>query len=422
MQKGSVRFSVQNLNLIINFITLNPKLMKETEIRKVLLASINNLYNSQDQIDLDKFSSIVLECLMLLDRERYLKSMEGEKDRSNGAYIRSFRSLSKHNMQISIPRSRNGQFKPILLELLTRQRDQVNQLAMLLYRKGLSTRDVSEIMESFFGESMSRDTVNNLAAGFNKIRMVWEKNTLDAYYKVIYCDALYISLKRGNSYSKEALYVVYGVKDDNTRELLLLEINPTESSTIWGEFLSKLIKRGVEQVDLIVADGLPYFADVAKKYFREADVQRCVVHLQRGLLNKVRARDKATFAYDLKQVFNNFTETTTREHAMTKMKSFVATWQASYGKILQKLLDEMYIADYLTYIEYPVAVRRMIYTTNSIENLNRQIRKVTKTKVSFDQEDNLLDLVFMLIKDFEFNNWQRYPVHNFRAWPKNFAH
>ena len=99
--------------------------MKETEIRKVLLASINNLYNSQDQIDLDKFSSIVLECLMLLDRERYLKSMEGEKDRSNGAYIRSFRSLSKHNMQISIPRSRNGQFKPILLELLTRMCRQI---------------------------------------------------------------------------------------------------------------------------------------------------------------------------------------------------------------------------------------------------------------------------------------------------------
>ena len=395
---------------------------KEEKIKKVLITSINNLYESQDQFDLDKFSSIVLECLMLLDRERYLQSTKGKEDRSNGNYIRSFRSLSQNNMQISIPRSRNGQFKPILLELLNRQSEQVNQLAMLLYRKGLSTRDVSEIMESFFGESISRDTVNNLAAGFNKIRTAWEESTLDAYYKVIYCDALYINLKRGNSYSKEALYVVYGVKDDNTRELLLLEINPTESSTIWGEFLSKLIKRGVEQVDLIVADGLPYFADAAKKYFREADVQRCVVHLQRSLLNKVRSREKAAFSLDLKQVFNNFATNITREHVMEKMKHFVDTWKASYGKILKNLLDELYIADYLTYIDYPVDVRRMIYTTNSIENLNRQIRRVTKTKVSFDQEDNLLDLVFMIIKDFEYNNWQRYPVHNFKAWPKSFAH
>ena len=136
----------------------------------------------------------------------------------------------------------------------------------------------------------------------------------------------------------------------------------------------------------------------------------------------MRSRDKATFSYDLKEVFNNFTEGITREHVIAKMKSFVTTWQASYGKILQKLLDEMYIAGYLTYVDYPAGVRRMIYTTNSIENLSRQIRRITKTKVSFDQEDNLLDLVFMLIKDFEFNNWQRYAVHNFRAWPKNFAH
>jgi transposase-like protein len=239
---------------------------------------------------------------------------------------------------------------------------------------------------------------------------------------VIYCDALYISLKRGNSYSKEALYLIYGVKDDNTRELLLLEVNPTESSNMWGEFLSKLIQRGVEQVDLIVADGLPYFADVAKKYFREADVQRCVVHLQRDLMRKVRPRDKAAFCYDLKEVFDNFLPNVTFEDVMKKISKFVGSWTDKYGKILQKLLDEEYISDYLTYIQYPAAVRRMIYTTNSVENLNRQVRKVTKTKVTFDKEDNLLDLVFMVIKDFEYNNWQRYPVHNFKAWPKRFTH
>ena len=147
------------------------------------------------------------------------------------------------------------------LELIKQQQEQVNELSLLLYRKGLSTRDVSKVLQDFFGESISRDTVNNLAENFQKIRDEWEERKLDAYYKVIYCDALFVNLKRGESYSKEAVYVIYGVKDDNTRELLLLEVNPTESSSVWAEYLAKLRKRGVEQIDLIVADGLPHFAE-----------------------------------------------------------------------------------------------------------------------------------------------------------------
>jgi putative transposase len=142
-------------------------------------------------------------------------------------------------------------------------------------------------MAEYFGESISRETVNNLAESFYAIRKSWEDRQLDAYYKVIYCDALYTSLKRGKSYSKEAVHVIYGVKEDNTRELLLLEVNPTESSLVWEEYLLKLKQRGIEQIDLIVADGLIGFADVAKKHFIEAEVQRCVVDLQRDIMNKM---------------------------------------------------------------------------------------------------------------------------------------
>jgi putative transposase len=230
---------------------------------------------------------------------------------------------------------------------------------------------------------------------------------------------LYTSLKRGNSYSKEALHVIYGVKEDNTRELLLLEVNPTESSLVWEEYLFKLKQRGVEQVDLIVADGLVGFADIAKKQFIEADVQRCVVHLQRGLMNKIRPRDKEAFGFDIKQAFNNFDKESTRNNALAKLSSVSKQWSESYPNLLDKLIDEGFIGDYLTYIEYPLEVRRLIYTTNSIENLNRQIRKVTKHKVTFDKASNLLDLVFMVIKEFEESNWQKYPVNAYQAWPKN---
>ncbi len=393
------------------------KKTREDQVTKMIDAGLNNLFKSQDTLNLDEFTIVVLEALMLLEREDYLKRHDGKKDSANGTYKRNFSSLRKNSLQINIPRSRNGEFKPLTMELIKQQREQVNNLSLLLYRKGMSTRDVSSILQEFFGESISRDSVNSLAKTFHKIRKNWEERKLDAYYKVMYCDALFITLRRGKSYSKEAVYVIYGVKDDNTRELLLLEVNPSESSTVWGEYLTKLRNRGVEQVDLIVADGLPHFADEAKKHYPEADIQRCVVHLKRNILNKIRAKDKEEFALDLKEIFNNFETTSTKKQALEKIEKLKNNWKGMYDKTLEKLSEEN-IRDYLTYIDYPVEVRRMIYTTNSVENLNRQIRKVTKTKISFEREENLLNLVFMVIKDFETNNWQKYPISNFKFWPR----
>ena len=304
------------------------------------------------------------------------------------------------------------------LDLINNQKEQVNELALLLYRKGLSTRDVSQVMDEFFGEKISKDSISNMAESFHQIRAAWENRELDAYYKVIYCDALYTSLKRGGTYSKEAVYVIYGIKDDNTRELLLLEVNPTESSHVWREYLVKLKKRGVEQIDLIVADGLTGFAEAAGIAYPCSKLQRCVVHLQRSILNKVRPKDREELAAGLKSAFNNFDSDSSKEKAMLKLQRFVERWSYSYKGLLGKLIDEEYIIDYLTYIDYPTAVRRMIYTTNGIENLNRQIRKVTKTKVTFENERRLLDLIFMVINDFEANNWQRYPLTAFQYWPE----
>ena len=133
---------------------------------------------------------------MLLEREEYLKSAKGQEDYGNGSYLKNFKSLRTNSLSISIPRSRSGMFKPMLIELINQQKEQVAELSLLLYRKGWSTRDVSDIMLEFFGESISRDKVNNLAESFYKIRQSWKKRKLDAYYKVIFCDGLHKSKKR----------------------------------------------------------------------------------------------------------------------------------------------------------------------------------------------------------------------------------
>jgi putative transposase len=303
---------------------------------------------------------------MLLEREEHLKSHEGNTDAGNGSYLRNFKSLRTNSLTINIPRSRSGKFKPMLIDLVNQQKDQIAELALLLYSKGSSSRDVSKILHDFFAESMSRTTINNLAESFHQIRQSWEERLLGPYYKVVYCDALYTSLRRGDSYSKEAVYVMYGVKVDKKRELLLLEVNPTEGSSIGGEYLTKLKQRGVDQIDLFVADGIVGFDQAASKYYPKAALQWCVVHLQRNLLNKVRPRDKESFAYDLKDAFNNFDKDASKEVALKKLEKVALSWKDAYPAIANKLLDIESMQDYLTYIAYPVEVRRMIYTNNSI--------------------------------------------------------
>ena len=193
------------------------KSVREKQVEKMIFGSLTNLFENQELLNFDQFAVTTLEGLMLLEREEYLKAHTEKKDIGNGCYPRSFKSLSTSSLQIQIPRTRSGDFKPLLLNLISQGQSQLNELALLLYRKGLSSRDVSSIMSDYFGESMSHDVVNNLADSFHEIRTNWEQRPLDAYYKAVYCDALYVSLKRGDNYSKEAVYVMYGVKDDNTR-------------------------------------------------------------------------------------------------------------------------------------------------------------------------------------------------------------
>lgn len=391
---------------------------KDTRIsqcNKIIETSILNLFNVQDSMNMDQFAIAVMESLMTLEREEYLKGIEGKDDKGNGYYNRSLSSLSKNSLTINIPRTRNGEFKPLTIELLNKGQTQVNELAIELYKNGLSTRNVSKILKNFFGENIGYNKVSELAETFNIARKAWEEKPLDEYYKVIYMDAMYQTLRRDDSYSKEAVHIITGVRQDNTRELLYIGVNPTEGSNSWEEAFINIKNRGVENIDLIVADGLTGLENKIHQYFPETQFQKCVVHKQRQILLKTRPKEKKEMADDLKDLFNNFDNDSTIEKANNKLKIFINKWQKKYPKISNYFNEE--ISDYyFTYIKFPQEARRMIYTTNQIENLNRKIRAATKNKNSFEKESRLLDYIFIIIKDFEVQNLQKYPVGMFGYW------
>lgn len=379
---------------------------------KYLETSLANLRASLSNWTMEEFIVSTIESLMSVERSEYL-ALTNSKDKGNGFYLRAFKTFSRNCLRINVPRTRLGAFSPDTLELVKLGQEQMNELCLALYKKGMTSRDISDLIETMFGDSVSAAKVANLAKTFNKFRIAWENSKLDSYYKVMFCDCVFITVRRGDSYSREAIYIAYGVKNDNTRELLALSINPTESAQEWGEIFDNLGKRGVEDIDLIVADGLVGLEDEAHRIFPRARFQKCVVHKMRNILKKTRPKDKMEMAIDLKEVFNNFSENDTVENGLKKVEIFIQKWKTKYPQI-KRFFEDGKIEYYFSYVKFHPIVRRMVYTTNSIENLNRIIRKATKNKLSFEKPEYLLDYVFMIIKEFEEKNFQKYPVSNYK--------
>lgn len=367
---------------------------------------------SMSEWSLDNFMAMTIEALMDVERSEYLVRSTGS-DKGNGYYSRALKSLSKNCLAVNIPRTRSGNFSPNAIELIKIGQEQINDLCLTLYRKGMTSRDVSETIKELFGDSVSATKITNLSKSFNEFRIAWQNSKLEKHYLAVFADCIFITVRRGDSYSKEAVYLAYGVREDLRREIIVLSINPTETANYWGELLEEIKTKGVEKIDLFIADGIQKLEDEIHRLFLGTKFQKCVVHKMRNVLNKTRPKDKASLAEDLKEVFNNFNESDTVGKAMLKVEKFITKWKKIYPHIGNYFRDGN-IEYYFTYIKFDLRVRRLIYTTNSIENINRQIRKATKNKLSFESPDNLLDYIFMIVKDFEDKNLMKYPVMNYK--------
>ena len=381
-------------------------------LNKLLETSLVNLRMSVSEWSLDQFVAKTIESLMEVERQEYLYQAAGS-DKGNGFYSRALKSLSRNCLTVNIPRTRSGDFSPDTIELIKIGQEQMNDLCLTLYRKGMTSRDVTATVKELFGENVSATKITNLAKSFNSFRTAWQNSKLEKRYLAVFADCIFITVKRGDSYTKEAVYLAYGVREDLHREIIVLSINPTEGAHYWGELLAGIKERGVEKIDLFVADGLACLEDEIQKLFPGTEFQKCVVHKMRNILNKTRPKDKAEMAEDLKELFDNFSENDTIEHATLKMEKFIEKWKKTYSHIGSYFKDGN-IEYYFTYIKFDAQVRRLIYTTNSIENINRLIRKATKNKLSFESPETLLDYVFMVVKEFEEKNLMQYQVLNYK--------
>lgn len=368
------------------------------------------------KLSTDELIVEVLECFLKIERKEFLKHASGDK--GNGYYPKAFQGISKDNLQLRIPRTRVNGFKPALLEIVKRDEELVKELALDLYTVGVSSRDTEKVLDRYFSKQLSHTTIVNLSNEYEKARLNWEKKKLREYYKVVFVDAMYIPLRRLDRYAQEAILIAVGMTEDNKREILAFEVMPTEGATLYEEMFRDIKERGTKRIDLVVGDGLKGLGEAIQRVYSKTGFQECTVHKKRNILNKVRTKDKEEIAKDLRKVFELFDKEETEETGDQRIEDFLNKWKEKYPTIGRQFKDRRYL---FTYTNFDPEIRRYIYTTNSLENMNSRIRKAMRNKLSFKSEKGLRNYLFLVMMEYEEGVLMKHEVNQFRRFKKCYA-
>ena len=359
---------------------------------------------------LNEIFKLTLEGLMYLEREEVIS--QDEDNKGNGYRYKKSIGFGS-GFKLSVPRDRLGVFQPYMLELLKEDESRIKEACFELYSKGLTTKDVGSVIEKLYGKSYSESSITNITKGFYKQMEQWRERPLEADWAVIYIDAIFIKVRRDNVQS-EAFYVLLGLKEDLTREVLGIYNYPTESALNWIDISKDIQKRGVQKVNLFVSDGLTGIEDALKQVFPTTPLQTCIVHYQRNLMKNIRPSDKQAFGQDLRDVFTPNKSDDTEVKAKKRLKEIAIKWQKIYPKLTLKMIEDAENKHVLfEYMKYDYRVRPMIYTTNWIERLNKSFRKTLKVRGSLPSVESALVLISKTAIDMGTGIYS-YKIHNFK--------
>jgi len=380
--------------------------------KEILERSVVN-YLAYGEKDLNDAIRIMFDTVMDLERDAFLGYAKGcRKDKSThnkrNGYVKSVVDGINGSFKINIPRDRLNNFKPFLLEMIRQEREKMENVCFKLYTKGLTTRDIESIFQELYRGRYSKSSISRISSNFTKEREAWQARPLDSEYLIIYIDVLKESVRR-HTVSKEAVYVVMGLKPDLTRDILGVWTLPEETKSGWEIVLKDIKKRGLKKVLCFVSDGFTGLKEVINDVYPKSDTQRCIVHKIRNILTAVRHQDKAEIAADFKKVYILGDKDFTEEAGQKLLKDFLDKWGSKYKKI-NNMFTEDVIESLFTYSKYPVEIQRMIYTTNWIEAINKQIRRTTKIRGAFPDEDSMLNLISAYLIDKCESNYSRYPI------------
>ena len=294
---------------------------------------------------------------------------------------------------MNVPRDRNGEFEPQIIGKYQRNADGIEKCILSLYATGMSTRDIRDQIKGLYDVEISEGLVSKISERILPEVTEWQNRPLEAFYPFIFMDAIHYKIREDHQVVTKVAYVVLGINNEGMKEVLGLWVGASESAKYWMGVLNELKSRGVKDVSLFCVDGLTGFREAIGAVYPKARIQRCIIHQIRNSTRFVSYKHIKEFMRDLKTVYQANTE----EQALNQLAIFKDKWGKQYPTAVRSWEENWDILS--TYYDYPVEIRKIIYTTNAIEGLNRQFRKVTKTKTVFPNDDSLRKMLYLAIQN-----------------------
>ena len=317
-----------------------------------------------------------------------------ETDNSRNGHSEKTVRSSFGDIELSVPHDRKGDYEPQLIKKhQTSLSGDIEEKILSMYAKGMSTSDIEAHIHDIYGLSVSDSTVSRVTDKILPVVKEWQQRPLESVYAVVFMDAIHFHVRSEGQIVKKAVYVAIGVQMDGIRDVLGMWIGENESAKFWLSILNSLRNRGVADILIACVDGLTGFPNAIEAVFPQTEIQQCIIHQIRNTTRFVSYKDIKVLMADLKRIYGAVDEQT----ALYELDGFEEKWQSKYPKIAQSWRQNW--PNLSTYFKYPQEVRTLIYTTNAIENFNRGLRKVTKSKSVFPTDDALMKMRYLAMMD-----------------------
>lgn len=308
--------------------------------------------------------------------------------------------------QITIPRDRDSSFEPQIVPKRSRLAKGIESMVISLYAKGMSNSDIEEQIRELYDFQVSTSTISKITDKIKEDIVMWQNRPLEGQYLIVWMDGIVFKVRDNSRVINKTIYLAVGLKTDGKKEVLGMWLGKTEAASFWMGVLTDLKARGVEDILVTVTDNLNGFTQTIKSVFPQTETQICVVHQIRNAAKYVVWKDRKNFAKDMKTIY----AAPTREAAEAALKDFDEKWNYKYPYAIKSWYNNW--EELTTFFDFPLEIRKIIYTTNLIENLNGKIRKYTKNKMAFPTDDALKKSVYLAINEIT-KKW----TMSIRNWP-----
>lgn len=346
-----------------------------------------------------------LELALEAELEGHLSRQEPDApNRKNGKVSKTIKT-GDGQFELITSRDRDGSFEPELIKKReTILADSLQDRIIGMYGLGMSLRDISTHIKEMYDTDISHDTLSTITDRILPAIKEWQNRPLEELYCIVWLDAIHYKVKDEGKVKSRALYNIIGVNKEGQKDLLGIYVSENEGAAFWLSILTSLQNRGVKDILIACIDGLKGFEEAITSIFKETEVQSCIIHQIRNSLKYIVSKDQKEFMTDLKPVY----KAVTKELAELNLDKLAEKWGKKYPIVIRSWQENWHKLS--TYFKYSEDIRRIIYTTNTIEGFHRQLRKVTKTKGAFPSDDALLKLVYLVYRNVS-KKWTK-PLHN----------